>query len=394
MVVSSLKNAILMECFKHPAELLAFKRYSAQAENFLINKKRQLADELYTFYKNTQPNKMYDVIKSYSDEIGFPELRSDITQVNKLYKLIEDKGGRKVIDYLVNKGFNTKLADMLVMPALLAIDGMKIDRKVGETIAYSVGLLYPVSSDMADSVLDGDFPKHPEIPDDLWVTAYSMGAASLLEIARHPHLDSIDERVRQRADRGIQRVAYAEKLDVEAKTSKTTPIEIIEKIYQGKIEEIERTVFECINIPANYSGEPLIDGSGYLAHKMQIGDDFQDLLGHNEENLISVANPSYFLTYCRQSWNKKNREINNLGEELENVIKEANINTRTKAREYHIRLEGEFEKLEQEKVSTKPLFGPIVRGTEKYIDDLYKNFASGITFPQIKKELRRLLLSE
>lgn len=354
--------------------------YNKKATSFWEKWRPTLELELDELLKRS-PLDLLEVTKMYAGVTNFPELELTPADVESLQKLMGKYGRTQLIRDLVSSGASTKLLSMVAIPAFAAADGMGIDPKKSEECIYTVGVLLPVSADIADSVLDHDLKPHPKITQVDWEAAHRLSAAGLYSIGQ-TYLKSMDERIKQRTDKGVQNVSRAEKLDIMAKASTDVSISTLEEIYNGKIGEIEATVFGCINILGGDKHPEFEPGSLYMANEAQVADDFEDMT--NEP--VSVPIPSFFLTYAREA----GREPQPTEDGLNQIIRKAAIESRTKGQIYHQKVVGEFEKLDPS-FTTKPVFDSILEYMNEYFVGSYDAFMEGKTFTSISKKLAKLM---
>lgn len=362
-------------------------KYKNEADDFWSRWKKTLEDELNQFLK-LSPLELLESTKQFADVTVFPELALNSSSINQMQTLISRYGREQLAKDLINYGTNTKLLTMLVAPALAAADGMGVDRSQSEKCIYAVGINHAVAADIADSVLDKDLKSNPALTTEEWVSSYILGAAALYRIGQD-YLKTMDERIKVRTDKGIEIVSRAEKLDLLAKTSPDVSESTVEEIYDGKIGEIEGTIFSCINILGGEKHPEFEPGSLHLANEGQIGDDYEDMMENSVPPI--VPNPSFFLTYARNFWRDKQATSDtDIATELDDVIRRAAIESKTKGQIYHQKVVGEYEKLDQS-FPTKAVFDSILDYMNKYLVSNYEIFMEGKTFPTIRPQLAKLM---
>ncbi|HKZ45295.1 MAG TPA: hypothetical protein VJ343_01165 [archaeon] len=370
-------------------------RYSGEAETFWKESKANLIDELYDILINKPRQDVRGITKRYADRLSLPQLDCDESEIGKFYEIMKTHGEKNFVASIVDSGSKTDLIKELTVPALIAIDGMEIARKDGENCLATLCYL-SLSSDMGDGVLDNEVPRplNSSIPYEKWVSGYKIVAAGAFNISES-RLKTMDEKIQERVGRGLAKVTLAEELDLKYSREREVPINVLDEIYEGKIAEIQKTIFGSLNILGGNRYPTLEAGAGYLADEAQILDDYEDLLGEDNKEPI-IPNPSYFLTYCRIEWKKKPRNIvNKLEQELVETMKDASIDTKTKAMEFHAKVEGEYEKL-NEGFKTKPFIAFIVEEVNKKVSRAHETFATGgdKTFGPLIPQIKKLVLTE
>lgn len=366
--------------------------YNKEAERFWERKREMLTDTLYSTLVVSPDKEVRNITKRFAKKLSFPELDCDKSEIKKFNETMRGYGKRKFVSDVIESGSNTDLIKMLTVPGLIAIDGMGIMREKGENLLGAFCYL-SLSSDMGDEVLDNEVPhpKDPLIPYENWKSAYKIIAAGAFDMSE-AWFKTMDERIQERVERGIKRVSEAEKQDIKYRGKREVPLDVIDEIYDGKIAEIEATIFSSLNILGGSKYPTLEDGARYLADEAQIVDDNKDLLGEDEKE-PTIPNPSYWLTFFRNNWRKEPRDAENLEQELEEVMKKASVDTKTKGMEYHVKVLGEYEKLNAG-FKTKHLLEFIVGEVNKKLNDTHDTFMSGETFGALKPQLKELVLTE
>ena len=358
--------------------------YYKKAKHFWREKRTQLVGELCQLISSSSDESLTDTTRSYADRIGFTELQCDRNEIGQFREVLSKYGEKAVIENLIGFGTRTKLVSMLIAPALAEAEGAGVDAENTSKCVYSIGLCYPISADMSDCILDDDVPKHPVIPYESWIISYKVGTASVFYIGRK-HAQTLDERIMERLEKGLDVVSEAQRLDLEAKKSSYVPLSVVEKIYDGKIGEIEATIFSCIDILGGSRYPQFERGALSLANEVQIEDDYQELLGEGGHEKPGIPNPSFFLNFCRDRW-KKGRG------DLESIMREAAIDSYRKGEEYHTKVKEESEKLEST-FRTQPFFEVTIWYMHKLLVESHNRFLKGKTFSILKPELANLIAS-
>jgi len=358
--------------------------YYKKAKHFWREKRTQLVGELCQLISSSSDESLTDTTRSYADRIGFTELQCDRNEIGQFREVLSKYGEKAVIENLIGFGTRTKLVSMLIAPALAEAEGAGVDAENTSKCVYSIGLCYPISADMSDCILDNDVPKHPIIPYENWIISYKIGAASVFSIGRN-HAQTLDKRIMERLEKGLDVVSEAQRLDLEAKKSSYVPLSVVEKIYDGKIGEIEATIFSCIDILGGSRYPQFERGALSLANGVQIEDDYQELLGEGGHEKPGIPNPSFFLNFCRDRW-KKGRG------DLESIMREAAIDSYRKGEEYHTKVKEESEKLEST-FRTQPFFEVTIWYMHKLLVESHNRFLKGKTFSILKPELANLIAS-
>ncbi|MEM2851126.1 MAG: hypothetical protein QXW18_04900 [Candidatus Bathyarchaeia archaeon] len=373
---------IIEMAFKNRRGMLQALNYQKKAKQFWREKRAQLIGELYQLLLSSSGESLSDLTRSFANRIGFPELCCDKDEIRRFRETSNMYGVKELIENLIDFGARTKLVSMLIAPALAQAEGIGIDAKNTNKCIYSVGLCHPISADMSDCILDDDIPKHPIIPYENWVIAYKIGAASIFYIGQK-HAQTLGDRIMERLEKGLDVVSEAQRLDLEAKKSSYVPLSVIEKIYDGKIGEIEATIFSCIDILGGSRHPQFERGSLYLANEVQIEDDNQELLGEGGHEKPGIPNPSFFLNFCRDRWKRGERD-------LEDIMRGAAIDSYRKGEEYHAKVKEECEKLGST-FHTKPFFEVTILYMHKLLVESHNRFLKGTTYPILKPQLAKLI---
>lgn len=237
------------------------------------------------------------------------------------------------VNYATRTGFLT----VVIAPALAAADGLgDIREEVMDEWLYGIGICLPVSADVCDSIMDKEVMKHPSIPEKTWITCHKLCSAIIFQIGMD-HIKNIktgdknsDKRIVARLNKGVEKVCEKQMMDFEVKNLDYVDVPTLEEIYDGKICEIEATVFGTL--PSNKTDIVRVfeEGARFFAGELQVVDDFEDLLGDtNLQKLPEVPNPSFFLTYCIDLWRSERRDMKDIMKEaarktwkgVKNIIK-------------------------------------------------------------------------
>jgi hypothetical protein len=378
-----MESKYIIEMFlKNRKGMLQALDYYNKAKHFWREKRTQLLGELCQLISSSSDESLTDITRSYANRIGFTELWCDGNEIGRFRGILSKYGEKEVIENLIDFGTRTKLVSMLIAPALAEAEGVGVNAENTSKCVYSVGLCYPISADMGDCILDDDVPKHPIIPYENWAIAYKIGAAAVFYIGQK-YAQTLGDRIMDRLEKGLDVVSEAQRLDLEAKKLSYVPLPVIEKIYDGKIGEIEATIFSCIDILGGSRYPQFERGSLNLANEVQIEDDYQELLGEGGHEKAGIPNPSFFLNFCRDRW-KKGKE------DLESIMREAAIDSCRKGEEYHIKVKEECEKLELT-FRTKPFFDVTIWYMHKLLVESHNRFLKGKTYSILKPQLGKLI---
>jgi len=373
---------IIEMILKNRRGMLQALHYHRKAKQFWREKRTQLIGELCQLIMSSSDESLSDLTRNYANRIGFPKLFCDGNEIRQFRETLSKYGEKELIENLLDFGTRTKLVSMLIAPALAEAEGLGVDAKNTDKCVYSIGLCHPISADMSDCILDDDIPKHPLIPYENWTIAYKIGAASVFYIGQK-HAQTLGDQIMERLEKGLDVVSEAQRLDLQAKKSSYVPLSVIEKIYDGKIGEIEATIFSCIDILGGSRYPQFERGSLYLANEVQIEDDNQELLGEGGHEKPRIPNPSFFLNFCRDRWQRGEKD-------LENIMREAAIDSYRKGEEYHTKVEEECEKLGAT-FRTKPFFDVTIWYMHKLLVESHNRFLKGTTYSVLKPQLAKLI---
>jgi hypothetical protein len=367
------------------------KMYNKKSKEFWKVKEEEMIDEIIDLITNSSTEKLLEMTKNYSKRIRFEELECNKDEIEEFRRIAKHFGEDVIAKDFVRYGTRTGFLTVVIAPALAAADGIgDIDERVINEWIYGVGVCLPVSADVADLVIDKEVLKHPLIPYKTWIITHKLGAALIFYIGLN-HLKNIntgdkemDKRILKRLGEGLEYVCEKQKLDHQAQKSPKTSLRLIEKIYDGKICEIEGTVFATMPSEKKDLVKIFEEGARAFAGQLQVADDFDDLIGDsNFGKDPEVPNPSFFLTYAIDMWNKGERDI-------EEIIKQATKKTLDRGEKYHEKVVEAYEKLPKD-FSTKPFFELTLWYYNRVLKDLGKKFLKGETYPTIKPKLKKLL---
>jgi hypothetical protein len=379
--------------FKKRKGLSQSKKYSKKAREFWNVKEQEMIDEIMQ-YMTLPDEKLSKLSKNYSKKIGFDELFCDKEEIERFKRILRHFGEQIVIPDFVKYGTRTGFLTVVIAPALAAADGVgDIDQDVINEWLYGIGICLPVSADITDSVIDKEVLKHPLIPYNTWITCHKLGAAIIFYIGlRHIEKvktgdETIDKRIIRRVGEGLKNVCEKQRVDYETQKKPHVSLHVIEKIYEGKICEIEATVFGTMPSKKLELVKTFEEGARYFAGELQVVDDIEDLLGDvNLGKDPTVPNPSFFLTYCIDLWNKG-------GENIREIMEEAMKKTKDRGEQYHSKVEEILEKLPKN-FSTRPFFEMTIWYYNKVLKDKVKRFLKGDTYSDIEPKLLEILKSK
>lgn len=379
--------------FKSRKGLAQAKKYNKKAKEFWKVKEQEMIDEI-TNYMNSPVEKLLKLSRNYAKKIGFNELICSKEEMEIFKRILKHFGDEIIVPDFVRYATRTGFLTVVIAPALAATDGFDdIEEGPLSNWLYGIGICLPVSADVCDAVLDKEVLKHPLIPYETWITCHKLGAAIIFYIGLE-HVEKIrtgdekiDKRIIKRLKDGLENVSEKQMADYKAQTEPYTSLNLIEKIYEGKICEIEATVFGTIPSKNLDIVKIFEDGARYFAGELQIADDIEDLLG--DENLgkePSIPNPSFFLTYCIDFWNKGGRNV-------KKIMEDAMKKTLGRGEKYHEKVEKALDGLPK-KFPTKPFFEITLWYYNKVLKNKVKQFLKGETYSEIEPKLLKILESK
>jgi hypothetical protein len=385
------KRDIIKLLFKSRKGLFQAKEYNKRAKEFWKNKQPQLTEELRQILVSNTDLQLAKLSKDFVRQTGFKELICSVDEIHELKEVLEDPNEKFVINDFVNYATRTGFLTVVIAPALAAADGLgDVREEAMNEWLYSIGICLPVSADVCDSVMDKEVMKHPSIPERTWITCHKLCAAIIFQIGME-HIkniktgdENLDKRIIDRLNKGVEKVCEKQKMDCEVKNSTYVDLPTLEEIYDGKICEIEATVFGTLPSAKTNIVRVFEEGARFFAGELQVVDDFEDLLGDtNLQKPPEIPNPSFFLTYCIDLWRSGRRDT-------EDIIREAARKSWEKGNEYHEEVMNAFSRLPKE-FKTKPFFEVTLWYYNKVLIDRLNRFLKGKTYPQIKDRLSKLL---
>jgi hypothetical protein len=387
------RKDVLRLLFKSRKGLFQTKEYNKKAKEFWKNKQPQLVEEIKHILRSNSSLKLAKISEEFTKRTGFKELKCNLSEIYELKNLLNEPDRKMLIEDFVNYATRTGFLTVVIAPALAASDGLSdLNEEAMNEWLFGIGICLPVSADVCDSVLDNEVMKHTSIPYKTWINLHKLGAALIFQVGME-HAKKIktgdkklDEMLMSRLRDGIERVCEKQRMDFEVKKSSYVPINVLESIYEGKICEIEATVFGTLPSKKRDIVKIFEEGAHYLAGELQVVDDFEDLLGDiNLQKEPQIPNPSYFLTYCidlRKSGKK----------DIDDIMKKAAELTLNKGKEYHRKVMDSLSKLPN-KFKTKPFFEVTIWHYNKVLKDRYKEFLKGKTFEELRPQLVKIFQS-
>jgi len=385
------KRQILRMLFKSRKGLYQIKKYNKKSKEFWKIKEEEMINEISNFLNSNSDQKLLSMTQNYAKKIGFEELACDQDEIAQFRRILRHFGKDIVIEDFVRYGTRTGFLTVVIAPALAATEGLgDVDEEVINEWLYGIGICLPVSADITDSVLDNEVLKHPLIPYKTWIIIHKLCAAIIFYMGLK-HLENIKttnktvyERIIKRLSQGLKNVCDKQKMDYEAQASPKTSLRLIEKIYEGKICEIEGTVFATLPSEKLDIIKIFEEGARVFAGELQVVDDIEDLLGDTNLGIDpSIPNPSYFLAYCIDLWNKGERDI-------KKIVEIATKKTLDRGEKYHNKVIEAYNKLPKD-FPTRPFFESTLWYYKRVLKDTCKQFLKGKTYPIIIPKLRKLL---
>ncbi len=385
------KKYILSLLFKNRKGLFQLKEYNKKAKEFWKRKKSELTEEITKTFRKASDEDLMKICDEFKEETGFSEFGCTKEEISEIRKVMREFGQDEVIKDFVEYGTRTGFLTMVIAPALAAAEGAgDVEKNVIDEWLYAIGICLPVSADICDSIMDKEVINHPSIPKKVWINIHKLGAAIIFYRAKK-HMRRIktnnkklNKRIMERVKQGIKKVSEKQMMDLEVKKSAYVPLSKLEEIYDGKICEIEATVFGTLPSKKMNIVKTFEKGASFFAGEMQVVDDIEDLLGDaNIGKKPEIPNPSFFLTYCFDLWNSGERNI-------KEIMKKAARKTLKKGEEYHRKVVEAYEKLPK-KFPTRPFFDIILWYYNKVLKDRVKEFLKGKTFAVLEPQLKKIL---
>ena len=379
--------------FKSRKGLSQAKKYNKKAKEFWKVGEEQMIEEVKRYINSNTDEKLVKISRNYAKKLGFEELECSKDDIEALRRIIKHFGEEVVITDFIRYATRTGFLTVVIAPALAAVEGIgDMKKKTIDEWLYAIGVCLPVSADVGDSVMDDEILKHPLIPYSTWLVLHKLGAAIIFYIGLD-HIENIKtenekiyKRIIERLGEGLKAVTEKQLLDYEAQKSPEASLRVIEKIYEGKICEIEATVFGTIPSENIELIKIFEEGARNFAGELQVVDDIEDLLG--DTNLgkdPKIPNPSFFLTYCIDLWKKNKRD-------MKKIMEEAMKRTWERGNKYHEKVMQYFDKLPKN-FPTKPFFQITLWYYNKVLRDKVKKFLEGETLSDVELELSRILKS-
>ena len=379
--------------FKSRKGLSQAKKYNKKAKEFWKVREEEIIGEVKRFIDSNTDEKLFRVSKNYAKKLGFKELTCSKDDIEALRRIIKHFGEDIVITDFIRYATRTGFLTVVIAPALAAAEGIGgIKKNTIDEWLYGIGICLPVSADISDSVMDEEVLKHPLIPYNTWIILHKLGAAIIFYIGLK-HIENIKtedekiyDRIIKRLGEGLKSVTEKQLMDYEAQKSPQTSLRVIEKIYEGKICEIEATVFGTIPSDKIEIIKTFEEGARNFAGELQVVDDIEDLLGDiNLGKEPKIPNPSFFLTYCIDLWNRNTRYI-------KKIMEAAMKKTFERGDKYHEKVMQTFDELPKN-FPTKPFFQITLWYYNKVLKDKVKEFFKGDNYPIIEPKLSKILKS-
>jgi hypothetical protein len=385
------KRDILRMLLKSRKGLCQAKEYNKKAKEFWKQKHEELTNEIVNILNSSTDLQLLKISQELVKKTNLTDLSCSISEIKELRKILKIFNTETVVSEFVNYCTRTGFLTVVIAPALAAaegIGGVKEDA-MNEWI-YGIGICLPVSADVGDCIIDKEFYKHPLIPLNAWLTCHKLGSAIIFRIGLD-HTKNIktgdkilDKYIIARLEKGIKKVSEKQIMDFKAKEIPNLPESKLEEIYDGKICEIEATVFGTIPSPKKNIIKIFEEGARFFAGELQVVDDMEDLLGDsNLGKRPEIPNPSFFLTYCYEFWKEGKRD-------LKKIIEDALEKTLKKGQEYHENVAKQFEKLPKN-FPTKPFFQLTLWYYNRLLMQRYNQVLKGRTYPEIRPQLLNMM---
>jgi hypothetical protein len=369
------------------------KKYNKKAKEFWKIKNDQLINEITEAIDSNSDLELVKISKDFVAKTGFSEMICGVGDIHDLKNIIKIFGKDVVIGDFVNYGARTGFLTVVIAPALAAAEGLgDADEFNIEKWLYGIGICLPVAADICDSVLDEEVMRHPLIPYRIWLICHKLGAAIIFRIGLNQIKEiktsdsELNKRIINRLFQGIKKVSEKQMIDYKVKGSYYVPVKTLDEIYDGKVCEIEATVFGTLPSKKTEIVKTFEEGARYLAGELQIVDDFEDLIGDtNLQKLPELPNPSFFLTYSIDLWKSGKKD-------LKDIMNEAAKRTFERGKEYHKGVMDAFNKLPKN-FKNRPFFEVSLWYYSKVLNERFKELLKGKTYPQIRTQLLNILKS-
>ena len=385
------KSHIIRLLFKSRKGMMQAKEYNKKAKEFWKNKNEELVDEFTEIMESSSELELFKMSKDFVNKTSFTQMICSVSDIHDLRKIIKVFGKDVVYSDFINYGTRTGFLTVVIAPALAAAEALgDVDESNMEEWLYGIGICLPVAADICDSVLDDEVMRHPLIPYRLWLILHKLGAAIIFRIGLN-HTRNIktgdkklDKKIMGRLFEGIKKVSQKQMIDYEVKDSHYVTVKKLDEIYDGKVCEIEATVFGTLPSKKTDIVKTFEEGARYFAGELQIADDFEDLIGDsNLQKLPEIPNPSFFLTYSIDLWKSGKRDA-------KKIMIEAAKKTLERGKEYHKDVVDAFDKLPK-KFKTKPFFEVTLWYYSKVLNDRFKQFSKGRTHSTLRSQLLRMM---
>jgi len=381
------KRHIIKLLFKSRKGMMQAKKYNKRAKEFWKNKNEELINEIMDIIDSSSDLELVKISKDFVKRTGFTQMNCSVSDVNDLKKIMKVFGKDVVIPDFVIYGTRTGFLTVVIAPALAAVEALgDVNESSIEEWLYGIGVCLPVAADICDSVLDEEIMRHTLIPYRIWIICHKLGAAIIFRIGLN-HAKKIetgdkklDKKIIDRLFQGIKKVCEKQMIDCEAKESHYVPVKKLDEIYDGKVCEIEATVFGTLPSKKSKIVRTFEEGARYFAGELQIADDFEDLIGDtNLQKLPEIPNPSFFLTYSIDLWKSGKRDV-------KKIMNEAAKRTLERGKEYHKDVVDAFDGLPK-KFKTKPFFEVTLWYYNKVLNERFKEFSKGKTHSTLRLQL-------
>lgn len=387
------KRDVLRLLFKSRKGMIQAKKYNKKAKEFWKNKNEELINELTEIMESSSDLELFKISKDFVTRTSFTQMICSVSDIQDLRKIIKVFGKDVVYSDFVNYGTRTGFLTVVIAPALAAVEALgDVNESNIEEWLYGIGICLPVAADICDSVLDNEVMRHPLIPYRIWIILHKLGAAIIFRIGLN-HAKNIktgdkklDKKIIERLFEGIKKVSQKQMIDYEVKDSRYVSIKKLNEIYDGKVCEIEATVFGTLPSKKTDIIKTFEEGARYFAGELQIADDFEDLIGDpNLQKLPEIPNPSFFLTYSIDLWKSGKKDV-------KKVMVEAAKKTLERGKEYHKGVVDAFDRLPK-KFKTKPFFEVTLWYYNKVLNERFKEFSKGKTYSTLRSQLLKMMKS-
>ncbi len=380
MLRAGAKGAAQANEFKHSAEQF-WEEYRPRLAN-------ELEEEL-----SVPTYGLVDMTEAYAKEILVPSIQCSEQEITDFQKHLNEKGCsiKELSGYFSNRATSLQFVQLLLMPGLAYAKGLgDMDENNARSWLTGVGLLYPLSSDVADDALDCDYPSYPRISYKELRVFYKLAAPALLQLGKKYYSKTstgdaiLDRQLRIKLDEALREVSEGNKKDLEAKKRKDVTMEELFPLYNGKIAAVEREVFNSVPSKKRNIVDIFEEGAGFLAFAIQLRDDYDDLLGDPENKTKpSVPNPSFFLTFFRDYVRSGERDYLKAFRKAAEDTKKVASKQFDELKQCYDRIPDSFE--------TKPFFKSITALFEHKYNRRHEEVMRSKTLPDILAELQTLL---